>query len=135
MAMTVFNDWLSRKLTRGGCALTQPKIVDEEFHRNYGPRSDYAQIVLEAEPCPEFQYQSKAQWPTAAEHYETAVLDAILHELLTEYTGYIVTKARFTLRAIGWHEVYSSPHAFYQVARIAARKIVDGNRLWPWEQS
>jgi hypothetical protein len=41
--------------------------------------------------------------------------------------GPAVTRVHFILREIGWHAVDSSPNAFYQVARMAVRKIVEGN--------
>jgi len=133
--MTPFEEWLSRKLDRGGCTLRERRTVEEEFSRICGPRSMFAHIVLTGEPSDRFEYRSEAEWPTDRERGERAVLDGILDELLTDYSGYLVTKARFTLRAIKYHQVDSCPAAFYRAAREAAAKIVDGNMVWPWEQA
>jgi hypothetical protein len=104
--MGIFEEWLARKLDRGGCTLRERRIVEEEYFRIHGPRSSF----------------------------ERAVLDGILDELLTDDSGYLVTKARFTLQVIGYHQVESCPAAFYLAARAAVSKIVDGNKVYPWEQ-
>src|SRR5438132_412075 len=123
--MTAFEEWLSRKLARGGCRLRERRTISEEYRRNYGPRSAYAHIVLTGEPSESFEYHSHAEWPSDGDRSETAVLDGILDELLTDYSGYVITKARFTLHAIKYHQVDSSPAAFYRAARVAVSKIVD----------
>jgi hypothetical protein len=129
--MGVFDEWLSRKLNRGGCTLRERRTVEEEFSRCYGPRSAFAYVVMTGEPCQTFEYHSEAEWPADGERGERAVLDGILDELLTDYSGYLVTKARFTLHAIKYHQVDSSPAAFYQAARAAVRRIVAGNVMLP----
>jgi hypothetical protein len=132
--MTVFDEWLSRKLIRGDCTLREHRTVEQEYYRIYGPRSEFAHIVLTGEPSDRFEYRSEVQWPTDGERGGTAVLDGILDELLTDYSGYLITKARFTLHAIKYRQVQSCPHAFYQAAREAVAKIVDDNMVWPWER-
>ncbi len=129
--MGVFDEWLARKLKRGGNTLREHRTVEEEFSRCYGPRSAFAFIVLTGEPCETFEYCIEANWPIDAERSERAVLDGILDELLTDYSGYLVTNGRFTLHAIKYHHVDSSPAAFYQAARAAVKKIVADNVVRP----
>jgi hypothetical protein len=57
-----------------------------------------------------------------------------LDELLTDYLGYLITKARFTLRSIEYRDKGSCPAAYYFAARAAVNKIVCDNVVWPWEQ-
>jgi hypothetical protein len=133
--MTVFEEWLSRKLERGGCALRERRTVEKEHSRILGPRSVFAQVVLTGEPNDLFEYRSEAKWPTDGERCEAAVLDGILDELLADSSGYLVTKGRFTLRAIKFHPVGSCPAACYRAAREATREILDRNVLLPWEQA
>jgi hypothetical protein len=132
--MTVFDEWLSRKLDRGGCTLRERRTFEEEHFRVSSPRSVFAFLVLTGEPSNQFEYCSEAEWPVDREPNERAVLDGILDELLTDHSGYPITKARFTLHTIKFHDVDSCPAAFYRAARGAVTKIVDGNTVLPWEQ-
>jgi len=129
--MTVFDDWLLRKLSRPTGAIRQARTVDEKFSRIYGPRADFARITLTGEPGASFEYRSEAQWPAEPKKYDAAVVDGLLDELLAISLGPAITKVRFVLREIGWHDADSSPNAFYQAARIAARKVIAGNILYP----
>jgi hypothetical protein len=122
-------------LDRGGCTLRERRTVEEEYFRIFGPRSAFAHIILSGEPSDRFEYSSEAQWPTDRERGERAVLDGILDELLTDYSGYVITKARFILHAIKYQQVHSCPAAFYRAAREAVAKIIDDNKVWPWEQA
>jgi translation elongation factor EF-G len=129
--MSVFEEWLARKLDRG-CTLREKRTVDEKYFVCLGPRNQFAFVVLTGEPWETFEYRSKAEWPLDAAGNERTVLNGILDELLTNYAnGYLVTKARFTLDAIKYHEVDSSPNAFYKAARMAVKKIVEDNVTVP----
>src|SRR5262249_30258622 len=133
--MTVFEEWLARKLERGGCTLREVRTVEEEYFRIHSPKTVFAHIVLTGEPGGEFEYRSEADWPEEGDRREEAVLDGILDELLTDYSGYLITKVRFTLRSIEYRRKGSCPAAYYRAARAAVRKIVDGNVVWPWQQA
>jgi hypothetical protein len=124
---TTFDDWFARKMARTTCAIREPRTVEEKFHRFLSARDDFAQILLRGEPSDTFEFRSKAEWPMQPELYNASVLDGILDELLATGLGNVVTNIRFVLTEIGWHDVYSSPNAFYQAARAATRKITDGN--------
>jgi hypothetical protein len=131
--MSLFDEWLSRKLARRACTIRQSRTVEEEFTRAYSARNDFARIALTGEPSEEFEYRCEVRWPASAglEGYDRWVIDGLLDELLATGLGPAVIKVRFTLREIGWHEVYSSPNAFYQAARGAARKVVESNTNYP----
>jgi hypothetical protein len=63
------------------------------------------------------------------------VVDGLLDELLATNLGPVITKVRFVLREIGWHDVDSSPNAFYQAARKAVRQVIESNIVYPWERA
>jgi hypothetical protein len=133
--MTIFDEWLARKVSRPTLTVRKARTVEETFTRILGPRSAFARITLSGEPAACFEFHSEAVWPHEMQEYDAAVVDGLLDELLATDLGPVVTRIRFVLREIGWHDVDSSPNAFYQVARMAARKIVEGNTLYPWEQA
>jgi hypothetical protein len=128
--MTVFDAWLSRKLTRGIGTLREARTAEAKFIKVYGPRSDFAVLELTGEPYPEFEFRSKVEWPEEAEGYNTVVLDGILDELLAANLGPSVIRARFTLETIEWHAVDSSQRAFYFAARDGVRQILALHE-WP----
>jgi translation elongation factor EF-G len=128
--MSAFDEWLARKL-EGGCGLREKRTVDEKYFVCLGPRNQIAFLVLTGEPWETFEYRSKAEWPLEAAGNERAVLNGILDELLTNYARGYVTKGRFTLDAIKYHEVDSSQAAFYKAARMAVKKIVEDNVTVP----
>jgi hypothetical protein len=130
-AMTIFEEWLSRKLARGSRRIRESRTIKEEYSRIAGPRSVFAQIVLSGEPSDTFAYRSEATWPIDKESNEAAVLHGILDELLIHEYGQLITGVRFTLHSIKYHHVHSSPAAFYHAARGAVRKIVDNNVVYP----
>jgi hypothetical protein len=132
--MTIFDEWLARKLSRPACTIRQARTVEETFSRILGPRSAFARIIMTGEPSESFDYRSQAQWPGEPERYDAAVVDGLLDKLLSSNLGPAVTKVRFVLREIGWHDVDSSPNAFYQAAKAGAQKIIDGNILYPWDR-
>ena len=129
--MTIFDDWLSRKMARNARTIRETRTVDEVFRRNYSARNDFARIVLRGEPSNGFEFRSSAQWPMQPELYDGAVLDGILDELLATGIGSVVIRIRFVLGEIGWHDVDSSPNAFYQAARAATRKVIEANVVLP----
>jgi hypothetical protein len=61
--MTVFDEWLSRKLSRPAWTIRQARTVEEKFSRVYGPRSAFARITLTGEPAEGFDFRSEVQWP------------------------------------------------------------------------
>jgi translation elongation factor EF-G len=131
--MSVFEDWLARKLERG-CTLREKRTVEEEYFVCLGPRNEFAFLVLTGEPWETFEYRSEAEWTIESNRNERAVVDGIIEELLTGCSAHIVTNARFTLRVIRYHEVDSSPRAFYKAARAAVKKIVTENVGVPVQQ-
>ncbi|HEY7311067.1 MAG TPA: hypothetical protein VH643_17010 [Gemmataceae bacterium] len=133
--MTVFEEWLLRKLSRPLWTIRQARTVEETFTRVYGPRGAFARVTLTGEPAEVFEFRSEVQWPFEPHLYDGAVVDGLLDELIATNLGPTVTKIRFVLREIGWHDVDSSPNAFYQAARMAARKVIEGNILYPWEHA
>ncbi|HTU89193.1 MAG TPA: hypothetical protein VMF69_03765 [Gemmataceae bacterium] len=132
--MTVFDDWLSRKLSRPAWTIRQERTVEEKFSRICGPHMAFARIILTGEPGESFDFRSVVQWPAEPQRYDAAVVDGLLDELLATNLGPAIMKVRFVLREIGWHEVDSSPNAFYQAARIAVRKVIEGNIVYPWDR-
>jgi hypothetical protein len=129
--MTVFDEWLSRKMARNARTIRMARTVVEEFTRNYSTRNAFARIVLMGEPSDVFEFRSSARWPMEPELYNGEVLDGILDELLATGIGSVVTRIRCVLGEIGWHEVDSSPNAFYQAARAATRKLIEDNVVLP----
>jgi hypothetical protein len=133
--MTVFEEWLGRKLARRACPIREPRTVEETFAKARGPRGDFAAVRMTREPGATFEYLCEAQWPEDPDRYNSAVVDGLLDELLATDLGPVALNVRFTLHAIQWHDVDSSPRAFYFAARAAARRIVGreefpGNVIW-----
>src|SRR5262245_23054425 len=111
--MNWFEDWYRRKLARPTTTIRGGTSVEAKFVKIYGPRCAYARIVLAAEPSQEFEFRSEVTWPVDPDPFNAAVVDGILDELLASDLGRIASRVRFILRDIGWHDVDSSPLAFY----------------------
>ena len=126
-ALSVFDAWLARKLNRRRGTLRAAKTVEEKFSRIYGPKADFAWVMMTGEPSGEFGFRSLAAWPEDPAEYEDDVLDGILDELLASGAGMTVLNARFTLEEIKWHPVDGNRHAFYRAARAATQAILSIN--------
>ena len=111
------------KQKRRALTIKGVREAEGEFIKIYGPKSDFAKLTLKGSPADQLSFSSNADWPSGADNCDDAVLEGILDEIYCSGLGVAVSKVAFELDQITWHEVDSSPHAFYHAARDAVRKI------------
>lgn len=121
MSGVLFDDWFERK------RLQHPTTI--RVAREITETSRFVRVVLSGQPSGAFEYRSLVKWGDEADSYEAAVTDGILDELVASF-GHLVADIRFTLHeAAGADPLDPNPQEFYLLARIAARKILEGNQL------
>src|SRR5258706_7218029 len=120
-SMTIFDEWLRRKLERRSVTIRETREVSHVHRRAAGPRSVYAAIQLRVEPAAALAISCDVQWPNGerAADYVSCITDGVLDELLARDVGPAVTLVRITVISIDFHPVDSSPHAFYIATRAA----------------
>jgi hypothetical protein len=117
-------NWLARKCERPLVSIRETRTSRFKFLRALGARGQYAVVEMRGEPAVEFSFSSVARWPGPEFDYTEAVLEAILDELYAVELGHVPARIRLTLQEIEWHDVDSSPVAFYHAARGAVREIL-----------
>jgi Elongation factor G, domain IV len=116
-------EWVKRKIDRKAISISAAKTVNVTFAKAYGGFGRFASIVIHAEPSNEFKFTSEVVWPRHATQYNDAVLDGILDETLATSLGSLVSRIKYTLKEIGWHDIDSDPTAFYFAAKMAVVEI------------
>lgn len=124
--MKYFDEWYQNKIKQEVRCFQSRITIGQEINHITGPRSQYAKVVLSAEPADEFTFQSQAVWPQ--ESYESAILRAIIDVLMGQPNP--AWGIKFTLREIGYDEVNSSEYSFYTASRAATIFILKGTKYW-----
>jgi translation elongation factor EF-G len=122
--MSQIEEWFRKKLEQKKGSISSLVIFEGKFQRIYGPRADFAHVVLSFEPASDFVYVSEAEWPMDEERCNSAIIEGILDVLTSSFQEYWYTNIKVTLKEIKFHPVDSSPRAFYKAARNAAEKLV-----------
>src|SRR5262245_21542351 len=108
---SLLDRWLARKLAWGTCSISYRGRVEEDVYPLESVHGDVrgrcpgiGRLTLSAGPSDEFAFDSRAAWPEDARGHDSAVLDAILDEVLGRAFGPVAARVRFTLEEVTWDE-------------------------------
>jgi hypothetical protein len=125
--MNYLEQWFQKKISGEVQPFRGMVTIGQEVNHVVGPRSRYAKVVLSASPAKEFTFISEASWPTS-DNYDHIILQAILDVWMGQPTPSFGVS--FVLKEIGWDDVNSDQHTFYQAARAAVAAILKGTGNW-----
>jgi hypothetical protein len=126
--MHTFGTWLASKTGRPACSLVAEARVTEEWQRSTG-RLHYAKVSLAACPAGSFEFASAPNaWASEEDkhEYEPYVLDGIVSELLGTAAPAVVG-LRVVLESAVVRDHESNGNAFYQAARLATARLLEGS--------
>jgi len=126
--MHTFGSWLAVKTSRHACSLAADARATEEWQRSTG-RLHYAKVTLAAYPAVSFEFVSVSNaWQSEEDQreYEPYVLDGIVNELLGSAAPAVVG-VRVVLESASVREHESNGNAFYQAAKLATAKLLQGS--------
>lgn len=124
--MQYIEEWYQNKIGQAIRRFRGVITVGQEINHIIGPRSQYAKVILSAEPAEEFIFQAQVVWPQ--ENHEIVIRRAIIDVLMGQPNP--AWGIKFTLHEIGYDEVNSSEYSFYTTARAATIAILKGTNNW-----
>ena len=124
--MKYIEEWYQNKIHQEVHRFRGMITIGQEINHITGPRSQYAKVILSAEPADEFIFKTQVVWPQ--ENYETVIRRAIIDVLMGQPNP--AWGIKFILREIGYDEVNSSEYSFYTTARAATIAILKGTNNW-----
>ena len=126
--MSQLEEWINDKLKSEKGGLITSVSTEGKIQRIYGPRADFAHVVLYFEPADKFIFKSEVNWPIKNDEFNSAVMRGVLDTITSEFPRYWYTNFSVTLKEIKYHPVDSSERSFYQASRNAVEKLVFEHR-------
>ena len=125
--MDTIQTWFDRKKNGQIASIRETVRVTEEWKRSTG-RMHYAQVSLTAYSSQSFEFSSAVgAWPSEESRmeFESYVLDGVVSELLASPAPPVLG-IRVVVESVSVHEEHSNGNAFYQAARCATSKLLEG---------
>ena len=126
--MNYLDFWIANLRQRNSVRLTQAITVVGHREKHFGPRSEFARVVLTISPAEELDVVDNVRYRKELEALGVAWPQCVVFGLLdvvmfTEFGP--LYKIRITLDDAAYHEVDSSENAFREAGRDAGRKAIE----------
>jgi len=126
--MNYLDLWIANLRQRNSVRLTQAITVVGQREKHFGPRSEFARVVLTISPAEELDVVDNVRYRKELEALGVAWPQCVVFGLLdvvmfTEFGP--LYKIRITLDDAAYHEVDSSENAFREAGRDAGRKAIE----------
>ena len=120
--------WIANLGQRRSVRLSRAITVIGHREKHFGPRSEYAEVVMTIGPAEDLDVVDNVPWRKELEALGIAwpqcVVFGLLDILMFAEFGPLY-KIRITLDDAAYHEVDSSENAFREAGRDAGRKIIE----------
>ena len=120
--------WIANLGKRNSVRLTQAITVVGHREKHFGPRSEFARVVMTIRPSEGLHVVDNVPWRKELEALGVAwpqcVVFGVLDILMFAEFGPLY-KIKITLDDAAYHEVDSSENAFREASRDAGRKIIE----------
>jgi Elongation factor G, domain IV len=126
--MNYFDLWIANLQQCKSVRLTQAVLVVGHREKHFGPRSEFARVVMTISPAEELDVVDKVPCREELEglgvSWPRCVVFGLLDVIMFAEFGPL-HKVRITLDDAAYHEVDSSEKAFREAGRDAGRKLVE----------
>lgn len=126
--MNYLDLWIANLRQRNSVRLTQAITVVGHREKHFGPRSEFARVVITISPAEELDVVDNVRYRKELEALGVAwpqcVVFGLLDVVMFAEFGPLY-KIRVTLDDAAYHEVDSSENAFREAGRDAGRKAIE----------